>query len=597
MKRLIWILIAMVLLTGCDRPQEETTQPAVATEPSGFYQPESTMEQQTGGAVRAYPLESAAYTDLEIMGSKLLLLEHGNMTVLQGERCEPAATLVTGSAQLNPDDFDVTAQSVAYYLPDSEEVVLLNPNLQQIQRIALPEDLQSKPAISLENRMVYYCVPGEIRGLNLDTGISSPVRTHSFDSASIQSVCFAGDLICCSFFDDQQTVENVYISTQNGQTLWGAELLQPFYTAAEDYYLRRTDGGITQQIAGQRGQTPILLTIPEENVADAMTLRSVLGYTMDETGLALNLYDIQSGKRSAQVKLDGVLSVTNIAASADYVWILAPDQEGQQILYRWDVKMSPVTEDVSYAQTLYTADNPDADGLAACQERADQMNQQYGVRIQLWQDAVEKPGDYVLTGEYQTPTISRMLDELEAALQPFPSDFLQKTVAGGWIYVDLVRAVDGQQTGAAQYWADGDFHIAIPSAENAGDSFLQAVGYAVDSHVLGNSRDFDDWDKLNPEGFRYAYNYDTQTNPDDWDTYGNAFLGERAMRYPHDDRAGIFYYAMTEHGADVFSQEILQLKLKLLCEGIREAYGLEKSTETYLWEQYLTMELDYNNIR
>jgi hypothetical protein len=38
----------------------------------------------------------------------------------------------------------------------------------------------------------------------------------------------------------------------------------------------------------------------------------------------------------------------------------------------------------------------------------------------------------------------------------------------------------------------------------------------------------------------------------------------------------------------------MQAKLKLLCLGIREAYGLEKSAETYLWEQYLTESLAYS---
>ncbi len=65
------------------------------------------------------------------------------------------------------------------------------------------------------------------------------------------------------------------------------------------------------------------------------------------------------------------------------------------------------------------------------------------------------------------------------------------------------------------------------------------------------------------------------------------------MRYPTNDRSSVFCYAMTSKGADAFRSEALQAKLKSLCKGIREAYGLEKSQDTYPWEQYLEESLAY----
>jgi len=37
----------------------------------------------------------------------------------------------------------------------------------------------------------------------------------------------------------------------------------------------------------------------------------------------------------------------------------------------------------------------------------------------------------------------------------------------------------------------------------------------------------------------------------------------------------------------LFQSDAMQRKLKALCDGIREAYGLRESPETFLWEQYL----------
>ena len=46
-------------------------------------------------------------------------------------------------------------------------------------------------------------------------------------------------------------------------------------------------------------------------------------------------------------------------------------------------------------------------------------------------------------------------------------------------------------------------------------------------------------------------------------------------------------YACTEGNEAYFTSEIMQNKLKTLCQGIRKAFGLEKYQEPLIWEQYL----------
>ena len=50
---------------------------------------------------------------------------------------------------------------------------------------------------------------------------------------------------------------------------------------------------------------------------------------------------------------------------------------------------------------------------------------------------------------------------------------------------------------------------------------------------------------------------------------------------------------MLKDNQELFAQEVMQKKLKLLCEGIREAYNLKKHTEILPWEQYLVESLAY----
>ena len=66
------------------------------------------------------------------------------------------------------------------------------------------------------------------------------------------------------------------------------------------------------------------------------------------------------------------------------------------------------------------------------------------------------------------------------------------------------------------------------------------------------------------------------------------------MSYPKEDRARIMEYAMTSGNAILFESRTMQAKLLTLCQGIRDAFGLKKSPETFLWEQYLATSLAYS---
>jgi hypothetical protein len=79
--------------------------------------------------------------------------------------------------------------------------------------------------------------------------------------------------------------------------------------------------------------------------------------------------------------------------------------------------------------------------------------------------------------------------------------------------------------------------------------------------------------------FREDYQYLEDEN--------RVFIDMYSMSYPKEDRARIFEYAMMEGNESYFQSDIMQLKLKTLCKGIREAFNLKKYTEPLLWEQYL----------
>lgn len=589
MKRLLpLLLVVALLLAGCGKDPAEPT----GTDPQPSQQPDQTEPEQ---AMQTYALEQGNYSALRAMGNRLLLVGNdGTLSVLQDRSGEISAFVTTENPQLHEHAqyLDTSAQGVAYYVPATREVVLLNPQLQQISRTQLPEQLQGSPVIHLDEQEVFYCLPGQLLALNLENGISRLVRSHSYDDQQLLGGYFDTKVLLCRFTAADGEEETLYLSSQTGQTLYeGDGELHMLYTGDDLYFAGRLDGNTHQLLTGSLEGTAMEFHGAEEQYASALSMGGVIGYTAGADTL-LRYYDLESGVCTAATTLTGTADPVAFLATQNVVWVLTHEGE-KQVLCRWNVSMTPSVETESCLSERITKDNPDEAGLLACADRAAQMSEAYGLRIYLWQDVLSVTGDNDFTPEYQVDTLSRMLDELEAVLKLFPEGFLKKTLSVGDIHLSLVRTVN-EDGSFCQYWQGGDCYIAIGCRANVAQAFLYGVGFAIDSHVLGNSRKLDNWSKLNPKGFDYTYAEAPRT---DAETYlqsdDPAFLEERAMYFPSNDRSSVFCYAMSAEGADALTGAAMQAKLECLCRGIREAYGLEKSSDTYPWEQYLAESLAY----
>ena len=117
----------------------------------------------------------------------------------------------------------------------------------------------------------------------------------------------------------------------------------------------------------------------------------------------------------------------------------------------------------------------------------------------------------------------------------------------------------------------------------------------IESHVLGNSRDYEEdrWTPLNPTGFLYTNITNAEANPKYLQGNNRAFTDSEAMSSISEDRRGVIYNAMLADNGEMFQSDTMQAKLKQVCLGIREACDLQKSEKTYLWEQYLKTSLAY----
>ena len=603
MKRFVWILLAVILLlAGCAKEEvelpveTETTVPV--TEPVVIYMANSSVEQQTGGAVKVFVPEEDTYIGMAPMGENVVLVSDlTKLTLMNSETGQLGASIKVGeSISCEETDFTATAEGVSYYRDDGLELVFLNSQLQQSAKVEIPEGISGHPCISHVNQEIYYCKDKQVRALHLQTGISRLVKEQVCQSIELVASHLDGTMLACKVVDEKGVESMLYLDSATGQTLDDANQLSALQTGSNHYLVTRQEGIVTQQIFGAVDGAPQLFNL-DEPVTAAFSLGGAYTWHMDGNALVLDFYDFETGTLSAQTRMVSVSEPISIAADENYIWVLAKEAE-KEMLYRWDVNLSKTGNTESFIAPLYTREFPDTQGLEACAEKAKLLGEEHGIHITVAKDALAVTGNYELVDEFQVEATDEMLDRMKLILDKLPENFLKDSLAKGELHISLVRSIAGGAKEMVQFYEEGNAYVLLAASDKLEENLLHGVGYIIDSHVLGNSRDYDTWKKLNPSDFDYDYSYyvykkhaDSKYLTDE----SRAFTDAYAMTFPHEDRCRLFVYAMLEGNENLFTTDTMQAKLKRMCQGIRESYGYEKNGKTYVWEQYLNTSLANKN--
>lgn len=597
MKRLILVFLAVFMLAGC-APKEELSSgekevQAEQTQNVNIYIANSSVEQQTKGAVKVYVPEEDTYIGMSTMGENVVLAtDLTQLILMDGETGDLGASIKVGEPiSCEATDFTVSEHGVSYYREDGQELVFLDTQLRQQAKVEIPADISGHPCVSHANQEVYYCKDKEVRALHLQTGISRLVKSQVCQSIELVASHLDGTMLACRVINEQGAESMLYLDSATGQTLDDVSRLTDIQTGATEYLVSRTEGIVDQQIFGSLDGEAQVLTV-EEPVTAVFPLNGAYRWYMDEGTLVMDYYDFATGTHSAQVRMVGVGEPIAVAADSKYIWFLAMEGE-TEMLYRWDVSASPTGNAHNYIIPLYTRSEPNVQGLQQCAQRAMELKEKYGLYVHVGEEALEVTGGYELVSEYLVPSMSAMMDRIEVLLSQFPSGFWEESLAKGDLHISLVRSIAGNKE-MVQFYENGDAYVLLQASENIEDNFLHGVAYIIDSHVLGNSRDYDTWKKLNPEEFDYDYHYynyqkygDSEYLSDENRYFADAY----AMTFPHEDRCRLFVHAMLDGNEEIFKTDAMQAKLKRMCQGIRESYGYEKDGNTYQWERYLNESL------
>ena len=607
MKYLLTLALALTLLCGCGRTLPEESPLSSETQPMSAVE-ETSEPEACQGALQVQALTLTDAQGLRSFGEHLLLFsgrEQTTLTVLSVPELTIQASL---SLDFSLSDHDPSLQfhpdgTLSCYDPEARETLVLDGSLQILRSIAAPGDLTGLPLLSDDGTTLYYCTASGVRAWDLDSGIRRRVKEMRSDSQTLTGLLMDGTVLQCQVTEGT-SVRTLFLSAQDGRLLQEEKGEVSVVSSDDRYYAAVPAGSVPVSVFGTSDSGPQML-VPADPEAARFFLpdcNGLVAVATQEAQTQLEYYRLDTGARISALTLAGFQSPAALAGIGDSLYILTRDSAKERdILCRWYIEEdSPLSlqDSTCYTEPYYTAEAPDTEGLAQCQRLADQLGEKYGLRILIWKDAAAAaPWDYTFEAEHLVPVLQQELALLDKRLAQYPEELLSQTAAHFTsLNLCLVRSLTAADSGSltaatgVQFLNGTDAYVVIATGEYAGQALYHELFHVMETHIFSTSTAFDRWEKLNPAGFQYDYSYTANAQRDSG-VYlfqeNRAFVDTYSMSFPKEDRARIMEYAMLPGQEALFRPAIMQAKLAALCTGIREAYGLKQSEETFLWEQYL----------
>lgn len=592
--RILLSALLCLLLCGCAGEQPPADTEPLPTQSASYIQAKETLEERYGSAVTAHPLTQREVRSLRRTDDGLILVSGQGRTVLTLLREDFSV-----AAETEPDDA-LEGSGLCFFDGETRELVILDSGLQPLHRITLPSELTGSPLISPDRNTVYYCTSHAIHAWDLTSGIRRRVKELSYDSQSLTALHLDGQVLQCRV-QDGSAVRNLFLDTQTGRLLWEHPGEIDLITQSDRWYASFPAGFRTELVFGSgdaaRGLYPResdseTTFLPGENAAVTVTYL--------DSGILLEHYDLSAGQRTAVLTLEELHTPKAITEANGCVQILIYDPASDcDAILSWDPSVSELRDTASYTEDYYTAEAPDAAGLALCRAYAEELSARFGVEIRIGPEAAaHQPWDYTFQAEHQYRVIREQLLKLEQCLSRYPPEVLTQTAAHfQGLTVCLVRSIRGSTEDSSldiatgiQFLEDGRAYVVLSAGAYQEQALYHELFHVMETHILSGAGALDQWDSLNPAGFSYDLDYAANALRSSGvylQKGQRAFVDTYSMSFPREDRARVFEYAMLSGQESLFREKILQEKLSALCLGIRDAYGLKKWEEALPWEQYL----------
>lgn len=611
-------LFLCLLLCGCtqkarDIPTEVSTIPTTVTvpetEPVSMYEPGHPLEEANRGALRVNPLTIRKVRGLQAIGDDLIVFSgYGSTTLtrLTG-RDLTVASEITLDHELDPSDPSVRtdAETLSFYDPAKRQLVVLDKTLTPICRYDMTETITGSPILSGDQSTVYYCTYGAIRAWDVGSGIHRTIKELSYDDQQLTGLHLNDTVLQCRIRDGA-AVRTLFLDAENGRLLEQQDGDIKLCTNGGHYYATLPTGGLELLIFGISDTTPHIL-YPADTAAESFFLPkegACITASYEETGIRLSYYQLETGTLRAQLMLPPLqIPKSVLSVSGGTIYLLAYDPAADcDTIYRWDVPENSSSKK-GFTEAYTGNADQDQQTLARYQAYAAELGNKYGIHICIGEASLAvQPWDYQFEAETLDRVLIQELELLDQRLSQYPQQVLEKTRSHfSSLTIALVRRITGTpesgslDTATGVQFLDGtNAYVVISVGKYAEQALYHELFHVMETHILAESSAFDQWEALNPTGFVYHYGAGLASGMERYlSGPDRAFVDAYSTSFPKEDRARIMENAILPGNAQLFRSSTMQAKLLTLCEGIRQAYGLRKSPETYIWEQYLNFPMAY----
>lgn len=585
-------------------------------------------------------LEQLAWIDMIFMYEEQLAIvyEDENM-VFYLALLDPYTLRVTGPVQLDenlsysPYLFTDTQNRLLLYNEEKKLLTYYNQSLEAEKEVSFDEVTMDNILFSEDGDFAYYYDSTQLNIMQYDIPNQTKQQLYNL-SATNTDYCLIDGIIqnrylCISYSPDIETTIYEIVDLQEGKILYSDTPIHNIIGCGENYSLLYSMDGMEEILCVSLNGEAKILSLPNlkeyNNFDRTPYANSLISYVTnvdsresENTTITFRGYDLTSGqmKHSKPFVMEkeafGECFVTTTCYNCNKDYMAFMTSFDQPVLFVWDLSDadSQVTGDTSYFRPIPDLSTPDTTEMMALKERAKTMSQSYGIDIRIGDELDTCPVlDYEYTPNFNPIRIERALDILEQELPKYPDGMLAQigddTGSALQLYLSgkIIGADDGtiSDSRGIENTIDGvTFAVLnITDIQEFDRTLHHEIFHAIEEHMnfQGYYFDYDRWEALNPEGFDYDYDYIQNEENTDWnyilsEETGGYFVDIYSKSFPHEDRARIMEYAMTEneYKSGVFSYEGIAKKHAYICEQLRLAFHTEGWPEQTVWEQVLQEE-------
>lgn len=376
--------------------------------------------------------------------------------------------------------------------------------------------------------------------------------------------------------------------------------------------------------------------------------------TQKESSYTFCLYDLASGKRECTLELCYIHELQEspnckmiYLQEAECVVCLMEDSNIRWLVWDLTKNSSKTMDDTNYIYQWQNPEKPDYERLTQLTQWSEQIGQKNGVVIYFGESAISRDSqDYKNKVSTNVIRIEKMLSVLEKALEKYPEGMLaqlgEKSAQEGHLQIHLVSEIESMgidtiDTAGYQSSIDGIPYIVLDincvtqlesmvyheifhaiewelcygqlylskEEQNRYETKIEQYfeqyykdyyGIDFNGKISYDQKieiffDEDEWNYLNPQGFKYDKSYKTNERKHDdeytADTDDVYFIDVYSKSFPEEDRARIMECAMLDAEDEMhkdIESFIIQVKLKYICREIRRGFDTTGWPEKTVWE-------------